>query len=731
MGSTLTKATVLWVNGSAWDKQQGVLMMADADGRLGTLETGAAAEVTNRNTAIAVETTRATARENVIEAAAIASGIVSFVSPIMVDTDPASGVMVQFPSFDAIFPDGTIYQTTPAGFISVGATPGTQYRYFIDRSIITSANPVVLGGVNTGGAGLIPVGTALNGNFSSPHRVVKTTPNEFASGKTPGSAPYLFGTTAQVAVTDTQLTSRGFTLGAKAPDGNSFYGDVGPVDQKINPWFFFRVYVQTATADTFPTANAFLYDTAGTANQYNFVLERKFSPTAASFICVGQLTSGLAVQHWIAGSFAGAATWIFTGAQAAFSDIGPIEWVNWQDYPNINSRGTLPAKVAKLKAVVDSFASFTPDFILPDTLYLTAGKKATIRPVMGTTSRLSGARTYGLGSQPTGSYSAGNTSLATMLDESTTSELIVDPAMIGTTAEILIYDPSQVAPFAKTVAVVTAPVTRSGSPKVLIIADSLRQYCEVPNFLRDNLVAMGMTPTMIGTINAFSGLSANALCEGRGGRRFSDYTYATTDMVAPVAVGGEAAYLALSDAQRQSYNPFLRAAVGGDPSNIVFNGYVFDLAFYLTRFSLATPTHIEIALGTNDMASSDGLASGWIDDGLRVLYGQCRAAAPNAFMGITVQATGPSPTSGRWPRHKAILLTKVKQFVTAHASDAKLSLIPIYLYMSNVAGWARTVGTPDANGLASAPILDDIHFTGPHRPLVASVLASWIGGTLP
>ncbi len=71
MGSTLTKAVALWVNGAAWDKPQGVLMIADADGRLGTLETGVAAEITNRTNGentltanLAAETTRATGAEN-------------------------------------------------------------------------------------------------------------------------------------------------------------------------------------------------------------------------------------------------------------------------------------------------------------------------------------------------------------------------------------------------------------------------------------------------------------------------------------------------------------------------------------------------------------------------------------------------------------------------------------------------------------------------------------------
>jgi hypothetical protein len=170
---------------------------------------------------------------------------------------------------------------------------------------------------------------------------------------------------------------------------------------------------------------------------------------------------------------------------------------------------------------------------------------------------------------------------------------------------------------------------------VLLIGDSIanRQGAQL---LKAYLQALGFAATMIGTLRgsanpADSDDFTGELGEAREGWETGDYTNAITDRSSPVAAGSEAAYLAMPKSTAKEKNPFLRVATGGDSADIVRNGYVFDPAFYQSRFGLATPDIVINALGTNDVRDRTAeTVAGIVYDNDLLMYNQMRAAWPNA-----------------------------------------------------------------------------------------------------
>lgn len=188
----------------------------------------------------------------------------------------------------------------------------------------------------------------------------------------------------------------------------------------------------------------------------------------------------------------------------------------------------------------------------------------------------------------------------------------------------------------------SSAATKTGSPKILVIGDSLTEEGTITT-LKNKLVAAGLTPQFIGTYNDAGGTPG----EGRASWEFSDFTRKYTEIFAgqptyPIdATGGDgvvttvAQYLALANNLRWKYNPFVRPTQAGDDPALVKNGYVFDMAFYLTRFSFATPDIVMIALGTNDFNSNpDATSAANVAEGLQIMIGQIKAAAPSAKIGI-------------------------------------------------------------------------------------------------
>lgn len=265
--------------------------------------------------------------------------------------------------------------------------------------------------------------------------------------------------------------------------------------------------------------------------------------------------------------------------------------------------------------------------------------------------------------------------------------------------------------------------TKTGSPKILVIGDSLTQEGTVTK-LKDKLVTAGVTPTFLGTVVDDGG----TLCEGRPSWEFSDFTrkYLFIDVANPIAGGttptypidatanGDgvvttvASYLALGNSgnygPRWKYNPFIRPTQAGDNAAFVKNGYIFDLDFYLTRFSFADPDIVLIALGTNDFTSNNNATSAAnVAEGLNIMVTQIAAAAPAAKIAICFKDIGTGPN------------VAIKAAIDTYADrEAEgIFLLPIYSVLDEFAIYdaARnvTVNSTDVYGVQNISITDSIH----------------------
>lgn len=280
-----------------------------------------------------------------------------------------------------------------------------------------------------------------------------------------------------------------------------------------------------------------------------------------------------------------------------------------------------------------------------------------------------------------------------------------------------------------TVTVVNPPLAPSSgnSTTLLMLGDSIvnRQMAA-----RMGLIATskGYTLTFRGTLPGAgtgpgSTIESGPLGEGREGWSWLDFTYETTDRGAPVAVGGEAAYLAMSKAEKQNYNPFIRAATGSDDAAKVKNGYIFDYAFYLTRFSIATPASVFIDLLTNDVLelATDANVVTAVTSGLNIVVGSILASRPTTKVFLWVPPISRSSrTDALWSKYVAGI-----EVIMAYArSTAGCYFLPTHALGSQEIGFALDTGSTNAIGVKTAALSDEIHFSAYNISKVAQNLAA-------
>lgn len=317
--------------------------------------------------------------------------------------------------------------------------------------------------------------------------------------------------------------------------------------------------------------------------------------------------------------------------------------------------------------------------------------------------------------------------------------MAIEPGRCGTAAELVVRAVNQDVDtrHVVTLDVRKADTTATGSPAatVLMIGDSITNAGTV-DLMKRRLNAWGYAPTFIGTVPTADYLAASGsdtdgpLAEARTGRRLSHLTFRQNDAdVDVLPAGDEATYLALSKAAKLVFNPFLRATEEGDDAALVQNGHVFDLAFYLERFSLASPDIVVLGLGTNDWRNITGepLTTRILAD-LAIVIPQIRAALPAATILVWL------PTFPRAAIRDAVWKEgprRVQQAVIAYVrelGDAGVHVVPVWASTTQEAGYllddAATVD--DATGVLTADIDDSIHPFTIARGQIADVLAAAI-----
>lgn len=265
--------------------------------------------------------------------------------------------------------------------------------------------------------------------------------------------------------------------------------------------------------------------------------------------------------------------------------------------------------------------------------------------------------------------------------------------------------------------------------KVLLIMDSIGNY-QAGYWLKQYLEQMGFAPTFIGTTNGEGTTISNGpLGECRPSWESGDFTYLETGMGTPVAAGGEAAYMALSKTAKLAYNPFIRIATVDDPIDKVRNGYIFDMAFYLSRFGLASPDIIVNGMGTNDARDKNPtIIYDTVYDNDRVMHSQIVAALPSAKILRFVPPT--SLTTARdilWASSYCEIIRAFKN-CAADLFPAKVTIAPVWAMVNVDGGYILPSGVPArADGFIAGTYADQIHPQGATRVSIFKALAPFIG----
>ena len=277
------------------------------------------------------------------------------------------------------------------------------------------------------------------------------------------------------------------------------------------------------------------------------------------------------------------------------------------------------------------------------------------------------------------------------------------------------------------------PVQSPAVPvKILLLGDSILNR-QGGTLLKQVLVALGFAPTFIGTMRGSAsatdaGAITGELGEAREGWETGDYTNAITDRALILPPGQESAYLAMSKLEQRDRNVFARAATGSDPAGIIRNGYVFDPAFYQSRFGLDTPDIVVNDLGTNNVRDRtaaeiyDGLLS---DD--TIMHGQIRAAWPNAKVIRFIPGTAiNNERNALWTSHYAQAIRAIQQSA-ADRADSKVVIAPVWALTNPEAGYAYESSTVGADGFASGDWSDAIHPIQASRLALFEALAPYVG----
>jgi len=267
--------------------------------------------------------------------------------------------------------------------------------------------------------------------------------------------------------------------------------------------------------------------------------------------------------------------------------------------------------------------------------------------------------------------------------------------------------------------------------KVLLIGDSIVNR-QGSMLLKAYLEKLGFTPTMIGTLRGsasptniedFTGEPG----EGREGWETGDFTADIIDRLRIVVPGAEAAYMAMGKSEKQRKNPFVRAATGADPLEIVRNGYVFDPAFYQARFGLETPDIVINALGTNDVRDRTAeTIAGHVYANDILMYKQIHAAWPNARIVRSLPGTAfSSDRNALWTTHYTPMIRAMRHALADYA-NAKVYMAPTWALVSSEAGYPLPTSNPDIDGFLPGNFLNTIHPEGAGRHGLYEALATYV-----
>lgn len=597
--------------------------------------------------------------------------------------------------------DGSLYWE-----FDLSTVPNSETRYYFDR-LAAEAGSVPVKAVSALSFPTFPESELMVLIASSLNRVVKTDhpiagnaaggtlPNLFERGNDPDRAVLFAGDTTVADITNPDLIAFDITRGVTGTE--AYYGAKLPDDVPADGFFFARLYIEASVANNFQSPRLFFLDENGTAIVTStLILEKKISTTAAIYGLMGRYSFSQRPVSFNVGTAQASAFVKVAGAQV-YLGREFYGWIARGEYPLARDGDILygPRHFAVAGREIPFFL---------DGLIAEREDRECFRLVVSKDAASAATLPY---------VASGGDMLSLDYSKAT--------GAVSISVEGESSNRSRRYQRSVTVQRTTAPV--AGAVNVLALGDSITNRSFLDK-VSAKLAAIGVTPTFLGTINN-SGVNG----EGRESWEWSDYIYSKTQF-APVAPGAEAAYLARSTdgntqlaTDRWNFNPFIKAAAAGPG---VYNGYTFDLDFYLDRFSFADPDFVLINLGTNDIRDEEAEAALLqIQQGLEVIIPNIRASRPAARIGIglpTVPRANISDAKWRFEQVPAIRL--ILSYV-AGLADANIDILPYWAHMSTNVGWSTTAVSSEA-GQTLAKISDEFHPQEINRHYMAEVAAQWI-----
>lgn len=629
--------------------------------------------------------------------------------------------VLKVPFFLYVSPAGVSTNVTPADsliFTEVAYSEGSGdvgWRLWLDINDNTLHAETATSSAPTGGnENLLLLVTSYKGQVVGHNGaiVATTLPNENAFGRERiEDQPFLGTTYAAADITDSELIALGFTRGWE----NSFSKEPVLRAKLLTPrrggWLYVRGYIQSTIEGDFGTPYATALDKDETVSTLTgMVQEASFNgDLAAAFAIWLDLTGKECDTIQFGPNVTPTGDVIVTGLQMAWSPRREI-YVAIDDYPLPDEE--IGARLRNLEAVAPPDKD--PDILYPEVMWGIANVPISFYPENLVPYDALGGQAFSIDSR-----SSSSGALIYERHQASAGNMEIDPARCGATINMR-ASPSIGArtKARKTVTLTTASLSSftGKSPKILMIGDSLVKSVGLVPELYEALVALGATPTFLGTINGVNGYEGGVTprpCEGRAGNTFATYTYAETTLLVPADT---AAYNALTDTQRASYNPFLVAAGGGEDANApayIRNGFKFDFGNYLTRFSYADPDIVFVNFMHNDIVLAADLATAIADveEGIEIIASRIRLDVAAAKIVFTFQTTGYSGgLIGKWFEDAAVIRAAMQK--VADLGDAEVYVLPVWAHQSRFVVWGTETETTAAT--ESTPQLvrsdDDIHF---------------------
>ncbi|MGW8204412.1 SGNH/GDSL hydrolase family protein [Sphingomonas bisphenolicum] len=325
----------------------------------------------------------------------------------------------------------------------------------------------------------------------------------------------------------------------------------------------------------------------------------------------------------------------------------------------------------------------------------------------------------------------------------------LDPSRMAGTATLTVRTiGNRTARLVKTLSVMvkTVPLAAAMTVILMLWGDSITNR-QMAQFIKAYLESWGFTVIFVGTINGSASSTdaqnvAGPLGEAHEGWAFSDVLgYDMTDgdiPYGPLPVGQEAAYMALSKAEKNKWNPYL-CPVGSSSAStpIVTVGgqqYRADLSFFEQRFApfgFVRPDIIPLNFGMNDRNEQGAVkALEQVNQGYGYVLDEIERAWPATKVivwasAMPVDLTGDATWQGSW----AAIINAVTAIVKARrdAGKTNVHLCSAWAHQTAEAGWATATGVTDpVTGVRTTTISDIIHPFGIAREQQALALASAI-----